>query len=167
MEWGDPGSLGGLTEQRDEGKGGMEQRKGMKANYPHPLLPNSRVCVCLFRNAVFPYGKKICEGGDISGRLVSGRCVYFGQTRLTGYERWYRNKSGEGYGMVLEDGGGENSPAFPLGLSVTADAPSFLLSPFLLPPPPPPPPPCRKLMGRRRVGGCGIRQTLGVRDVSF
>ncbi len=31
--------------------------------------------------------------------------------------------------MVLEDGGGENSPAFPLGLSVTADAPSFLLSP--------------------------------------
>ena len=64
--------------------------------------------------------------------------------------------------MVLEEErgvGGENSPAFPLGLSVTADAPSFLLSPFL--PPPPPPPPCRKLMGRRRVGGYGIRQTFG------
>ena len=65
--------------------------------------------------------------------------------------------------MVLEDGGWENSPAFPLGLSVAADAPSFLLSPFL----PSPPPPCRKLMGRRRVGGYGIRQLLGVREVSF
>ena len=45
----------------------------MKANYPHPLFPNSCVCVCLFRNAVFPLWKKLSEkGGDNSGRLVSG-----------------------------------------------------------------------------------------------
>ncbi len=52
----------------------------MKANYPHPLLPNSRVCVC-FEMQFSPYGKKICEGGghfwDVGEWVV---CVFWADT---------------------------------------------------------------------------------------